>query len=269
MSLALCDVSVSYGSFLVVDGIDLSMQTNEWMAIIGPNGAGKSTLLKAVAGLIPFSGDIKVHGESQRAMKRKSLAQRVALVTQDPIIPVGMTITEYVLLGRTPHLTYLGSESQEDYEVARIAMEMLELLQLADRRIEDLSGGERQRTVLARALAQEPDVLLLDEPTSALDIGQRQSALELIGAIRGGRPMTIIAAMHDLTLAGLFADRLVLLSEGRLRADGRAAEVLTATNIRCFYGATVEVISVNDEIAVVPVRMETDRGFDHGEIPGG
>lgn len=254
MSVALRDLSVAYGSHVVIGGLNLSIDTNEWLGVLGPNGAGKSTLLKAIAGLVASSGSIEIDGLPQSSLGRKLLARRVAFVAQDPVIPIGMTITEYVLLGRTPHLPYLGSEGKEDLEAARVAMEMLQLLDLADRYLDDVSGGERQRAVLARALAQAPDVLLLDEPTSALDIGHRQHALELIGSIRTGRPMTIITAMHDLTLAGLFADRLVLLAEGRVRADGKAAEVLIADNIRRFFDAAVEVIAVDGGLAVVPIR---------------
>lgn len=254
MSVTLQQLSVSYGSHLVVDDLKLSVGTNQWLGVLGPNGCGKTTLLKAIAGLIASSGSIKIDGLSKAELGRKSLAQRVAFVAQDPVIPTGMTITEYVLLGRTPHLPYLGSEGKEDIEAARATLEMLHLLPLANRYLDDVSGGERQRAVLARALAQAPSVLLLDEPTSALDIGHRQQALELIGSIRLERPMTIIAAMHDLTLAGQFTDRLVLLSDGRVQADGGAAEVLTAANIQQFYDATVEVIAVEGGVVVVPVR---------------
>jgi iron complex transport system ATP-binding protein len=254
MSVATRGLSVSYGSNVVIDDLDLSVPTNEWLGVLGPNGAGKSTLLKAIAGLVESKGSITVDGATHAELGRKPLARRVAFVAQDPVIPPGISVTEYVLLGRTPHLSYLGSEGKEDIEAARLAMEMLRLVSLSDRHLDDLSGGERQRAALARALAQTPSVLLLDEPTSALDVGHRQQALELIGSIRKERPMTIVAAMHDLTLAGQFADRLVLLADGVIEADGHAAEVLTVANIQHFFDANVEVIAVAGCVAVVPVR---------------
>ncbi len=254
MSVTTHGLKVAYGSNVVIDDLDLAVSTNEWLGVLGPNGSGKTTLLKAIAGLVGSNGSITVDGSTHRELGRKSLARRVAFVAQDPVIPTGISVVEYVLLGRTPHLSYLGSEGKDDIEVARSVMETLFLLPFANRYLDDLSGGERQRAVLARALAQAPSVLLLDEPTSALDIGHRQRALELIGSIREERPMTILAAMHDLTLAGQFTDRLVLLAEGAIAADGTAVEVLTAANIARFYDATVEVIRVDGGIVVVPVR---------------
>ena len=256
MSLSATMISVTYGGDTrVLDEVSVRVDTNEWLGLLGPNGAGKSSLLKAIAGLVPATGSVLLDGKDPAELGRKAVAQRVAYVPQEPLMPPGMTVTEYILLGRTPHLPYLGSEGREDLLAAYAALELLDLIGFAGRALDDLSGGERQRVVLARALAQEPSILLLDEPTSALDIGHRQQALELIGAIRHDRPMTIITAMHDLTLAGQFADRLVLLFEGRIVADGNARDVLTAENVRSFYGATVHIIPIaGGGVAVVPVR---------------
>ncbi len=255
MSISTRNLSVSYGSNKVVDDISLSVATNEWLGLLGPNGAGKSTLLKAVAGLVDAKGEVMINGQDPTSLPRRTLAKHLAYVPQEPIMPVGMIVLDYILLGRTPHLPYLGSEGKQDLDAAREALELLDLLEFAQRPVDDLSGGERQRVVLARALAQEPTILLLDEPTSALDIGHRQNALELIGSIRAQRPMTIITAMHDLTLAGQFADRLLLLSEGRLVAEGSASDVLTVANIASYYDASVEIIGLaSGGVAVVPVR---------------
>ena len=258
MSISLRRVSVAYGDHLVIDALDIDVPTNEWLGVLGPNGSGKTTLLKAIAGLISCTGSIVIDTSRQADLSRRSLAQRVAYVAQDPVIPPGISVLEYVLLGRTPHLPYLGSEGKEDLEAAGLAMEMLKLGPFSVRYLDDLSGGERQRAVLARALAQAPSVLLLDEPTSALDIGHRQQALELIGSVRTERPMTIVAAMHDLTLAGQFADRLVLLADRGIVAEGDAATVLTAANIRRFYDANVEVLALDGGVVVVPVRSPPD-----------
>lgn len=236
----------------VVDAVTVEVATNEWVGLIGPNGAGKSSLLRALAGLIPADGEIELDGTPIATIARRQLSQLVAFVAQEPVMPAGMTVTEYVLLGRTPYLPYLGSESRHDISTALSAMELLELRSRANRMLSDLSGGERQRVSLARALAQEPSILLLDEPTSALDIGHRQTALDLIGAIRAHRPVTIVSAMHDLTLAGQFSDRLVLLSEGRVVAEGDARSVLTEHNIGKYYDAHVRVVEIEDGIVVVP-----------------
>ncbi len=256
MSVDIVDLSVAYnGGPRVVDSVEMRVATGEWLAVIGPNGAGKSTLLKAIASLISHDGDVHLDGTSSRHLARRDIALLVAYVPQEPLLPAGMTVTEYVLLGRTPHLPYLGSEGHEDLAAAREALEAMDLDGFRDRPLDGLSGGERQRVVLARAIAQAPSILLLDEPTSALDIGHRQQALERIGAMRRHRPLTIVSAMHDLTLAGQFADRLVMLAEGRVVADGSAAEVLTVERIAEHYGASVHVVRLPDgQLAVVPVR---------------
>jgi iron complex transport system ATP-binding protein len=161
-----------------------------------------------------------------------------------------MTVAEYVLLGRSPFVSYAGSESRHDRAVARAAIERLDLVGFADRDLWSLSGGERQRAILARALAQEARVLLLDEPTTALDVGRQQQVLELVDELRVEHGLTVLSAMHDLTLAGHYAGRVVLLAQGRVVAQGDAASVLTVETIAEHYGAVVRVV----DGAVVPVR---------------
>ena len=255
MSIVIRSLSVSYQAGVPVLGdLNLEVATGEWLGLLGPNGAGKSTLLKAIAGLVRYSGTIELLGIDSTSIRRRDRARTVAFVPQEPMIPLAMTVTEYVLLGRTPHLPYLGTEGRCDLEAASSALDLLDLDPLAGRHMSELSGGERRRVVLARAIAQEADVLLLDEPTGALDIGQGQNALELIGHLRSERPMTIITAMHDLTLAGQFADRLLMMAGGRTVAAGPAVHVLTAEYIRDFYQAHVEVVRVDGGLAIVPVR---------------
>ena len=256
MSVTTEDLAVTYRrGHPVLRQVSMHVETREWLGLLGPNGAGKSTLLKAIAGLVTHRGAIRLDGLDSTFLNHRARARTVAFVPQEPVMPSGMTVIEYVLLGRTPHLPYLGSEGDHDLTVARSALELLDLRRLAGRNLSSLSGGERRRVALARALAQEASILLLDEPTGALDIGQGQNALELIGYLRSERPMTIISAMHDLTLAGQFPDRLLLLADGRIVADGPAVEVLTADYIRDFFRATVEVVRVNGGVAVVPVRV--------------
>jgi cobalamin transport system ATP-binding protein len=251
-------VSVSLGGARVVDRVSAEVADGEWVVVIGPNGAGKTTLLRAVAGLVPYDGCLTVFGDETRRLTHKQVARRVALVPQVPTMPPEMTVAEYVLLGRTPHVSYFGSERRSDRDAAAAALERLDLDGLAHRRLDSLSGGERQRATLARALAQDAPILVLDEPTAALDVGRQQQALELVDRLRADRGLTVVCAMHDLTLAALYADRLLLLDRGRLVAGGGATEVLTQALIREHYDADVAVIGVPDAgPVVVPVRRRS------------
>jgi ABC-type cobalamin/Fe3+-siderophores transport system ATPase subunit len=224
------------------------------VALIGPNGAGKTTLLRALARLVPFAGEIELDGRQLAEIGRGELARLVAVVPQEPSTPPWMTVAEYVLLGRTPHLGPLAKEGARDREAAARALARLDLLGFVDRRLGTLSGGEKQRVVVARALAQEAAIVLLDEPTAALDIGHQQQALDLLDRLRAESGLTLVAAMHDLTLAAQYADRMVLLDGGRVVADGAPTEVLTAAVIARHYGAAIDVVPVGDRIAIVPRR---------------
>ena len=253
--LAVRDLSVELGGSRILDGVSGSVDVGEWVTVIGPNGAGKTTLLRAVAGLITRKGAVEIHGDECAALGRRELARRVALVPQLPELPPSMTVAEYVLLGRTPHLGYLAREGGHDLEIADAALVRLDLVDFASRRLGTLSGGERQRAVLARALAQQAPILLLDEPTNALDVGRVQQALELVDELRREAGLTVLAAMHDLTLAGQYADRLLLLDRGRIVAAGGVTEVLTDELIARHYGASVRVLRDEDgRPVVVPVR---------------
>jgi iron complex transport system ATP-binding protein len=252
--ISLADVSVRFGRHLVVDRVSAEIARGEWVALVGPNGAGKTTLLRAVMGLVRAEGTISVGGEAVATLGRRELARRVALVPQIPVLPPAMTVTEYVSLGRTPYISYLATESRRDLVAVERALERLELVELADRPLDSLSGGERQRAVLARALVQDAPVLLLDEPTSALDIGHQQQALELLDTLRADAGLTLVAAMHDLTLAGQYADRVLLVDEGRLVADGPPESVFTEQRLAHHYGASVRVLKHAGGIAVVPER---------------
>ena len=247
-------LTASYGGSAVLHEVDLRIEGGSWVGLIGPNGAGKTTLLRAAAGLLPHAGAILVDGRPLGSLPRRRVARLVAYVPQRPLIPEAMPVTDYVLAGRTPYIPYLGAETRADLEVTRDVLVRLDLTELADRPLGSLSGGELQRAVLGRALAQQAPVLLLDEPTSALDVGHQQQALELVDALRAERGLTVLSATHDLTLAGLFADRLVLLSAGRVRAEGPAASVLTEAAIALHYGASVRVLEEDGHILVVPTR---------------
>ena len=247
-------VCVERGGVQVVTDVDLSVEPGDWVAVVGPNGAGKTSLLHAVAGLIPASGHLRVGGLDPASAPRRRMARVVALMPQRPIVPEGMSVRDLVTLGRTPHLRRFGSESAEDRDAVVRTLDRLDLTDLADRPAVDVSGGELQRVVLGRALAQEPQVLLLDEPTSALDIGHQQSVLDLVGRLRLQDELTVVAAMHDLTLAGQYGRRVVLLHQGRVVADAAPAEVLRPALLSEVYGARVEVLMREAGPAVLPVR---------------
>jgi iron complex transport system ATP-binding protein len=248
------NVSVRLGDTEALRGISFSVAEGEWVAVIGPNGAGKTTALRALCGLVAYAGAIHIAGRDTRTLSRRALARLTALVPQIPETPPGLTVAEYVLLGRTPHLGYFAMESAGDRSAAERALDRLELRPFASRSLTALSGGELQRVVLARALAQEAPILLLDEPTTALDLGRQQQALELVHTMREGSALTIVSTMHDLTLAGQYADRLVLLDRGEIVADGTPADVLSTANVSAYYGAHVRVVRDEDGVFVLPLR---------------
>jgi iron complex transport system ATP-binding protein len=248
-------VRVAFDGTEVLKGASLRLASGAWVGLIGPNGAGKSTFLRAIAGLLPYSGEIELDGAMVSSMPRRVVARVVSFVPQIPSIPRSMSVADYVLMGRTPYISYLGTETHADMEVVHNVLARLELVELAERLLGSLSGGELQRAVLARALSQEAPILLLDEPTSALDVGHMQQVLELVDTLRRERELTVVCAMHDLTLAGQFAESLVLLDQGRTVASGSAREVLTEAIITQHYGASVRVFDDPDGgVVVVPTR---------------
>ena len=247
---------VELGGRRIVDDVAFEVGLGEWVSIVGPNGAGKTTLLHAVTGMTrPSAGAIRLLGDDARAMSSRARARTVALVPQTPVIPDGVRVVDYVLLGRTPHLPFFGFETADDVAKAHDLLERLGVGELAARRVESLSGGERQRVYLARALLQEAPVVLLDEPTTALDIGHQQDVLELVDHLRREGALAVLSTMHDLTLAGLYADELLLLDRGRVAQRGPAADVLTEDRLREHFGARVSVLAGVDGPVVVPYRL--------------
>ena len=249
------NLRAGYGDREVLRGIDLEVAEHEWVAVIGPNGSGKSTLLRAVAGTLSATGGVSVTGSPANGVNVKSRSRLVAMVAQNPVIPDGMTVLDYVLLGRTPYIPAWGTETTTDLRVVQRVLADLDLKAMPERVLQSLSGGELQRVVLARALAQDAPVLLLDEPTTALDVGHQQQVLELVDRLRKTRSITVLAAMHDLTLAAQYADRLVLLVDGTVAAAGAAEEVLTSGLLLEHYGADVAILrSPEGSVVVVPRR---------------
>jgi cobalamin transport system ATP-binding protein len=264
--ITLAGVGVRYGPAAALDGVSEKVVAGEWLAIIGPNGAGKSTLLRCIAQLTRHQGRITIDGQPVTSLRRRALAQLVAYVPQVPVLPAEMTVADYVLLGRTPHVGYLRMESDGDRQICAGLLGQLDLAAMAGRALATLSGGEAQRVVLARALAQQAPVLLLDEPTSALDLGRRVEALEIIDTVRRDQALTVISAVHDLTLAGQFADRLLLLSGGQVVASGPAAAVLREDVLGPHFGTAVQIVTGPDGARVVISRRH--RGPLRPPAPG-
>ena len=257
-------VTVRFGATEALRGVSGTIGRGEWVGLIGANGAGKTTLLRSIAHLERHEGRVQVDGQPVAGLARRRRAQLVAYVPQSPELPADMTVIDYTLLGRTPHHGYFGLDTEEDRLHCGRLLEQLDLGAEAGRTLSTLSGGEGQRVVLARALAQDAPVLLLDEATSALDLGRRVEALELVDHLRRQRGLTVISALHDLTLAGQFADRLMLMAGGEIVASGPPARVLREDTLSAHYGTRVRVMVTEDgEAVVVPRRaVPPVRGID-------
>ncbi len=233
----------------VLEGLDFSVSEREFLGIIGPNGSGKTSLLNVLARLTnPQMGSIELFGDSLAGLRQDAIARTVALVPQETSFTFPFSVLEIVLMGRYPHhraknsfasLSGMGWESQRDVEVAWSAMHATSVANVAQRPITSLSGGERQRVLIARALAQEPRIVLLDEPTAHLDLHHQLETCRLLRQLNDDRAMTVILVSHDLNLASQFCDRLLLLNHGRLAAVGRPHEVLRADTLRTVYGCDV------------------------------
>lgn len=250
------DIEVRYEERRVLGPVSLDVADGEWVGLIGPNGAGKTTLLKTAVGVVDHAGTVSLGGRERRP------GLDIAWMPQRPHLPDEMGVADYVMLGRTPHLGYLAAETRHDVEAVRLALDKLDLGEFARRPLGTLSGGEAQRAVLARALAQEAPVLLLDEPTASLDIGHGVEVLDVIDELRRQESLTVVMAAHDLTLAGRFVDRLLLMSGGLVVAEGTPADVLTEVNLTAHYGAGIRVLHDPEGPVVVPVRRADGRAAD-------
>ncbi|HEY8393832.1 MAG TPA: ABC transporter ATP-binding protein [Thermaerobacter sp.] len=235
-------VRIGYEAEPVLDGLSLRVRPGEWLGILGPNGSGKTTLLRAISGYLPArAGHVLIEGQPLSAYTVRERARRMAAVGAELPLDVPLRVAEYVALGRTPHLDGWGREGRRDWQVVGEAMARTGVAALADRPVTRLSAGERQKVMIARALAQEPRILLVDEPTSHLDIRHQLEIMDLFAGLRTRLGLTLIAVLHDINLAALYCDRLVLLREGRVFAAGEPDRVITAENIRQVYGCDVLV----------------------------
>ncbi len=238
----------------VLRGLDFNIAGGSFFIIIGPNGSGKTTLVKIIAGLIrPGQGRVDIMGEPLRAYSRRAIARRIAYVPQQTAMDFPFFVSDAVLFGRAPHLGAFGIESGEDRELARQAMAFTEVDHLAGRRIDQLSGGERQRVFIARAICQAPEIILLDEPTASLDIAHQLRVMDLMEKMKAEKGITVVMVSHDINLAALYADALMLLQRGKLVAYGEPGDVLTYQTLEDTYGCRLLV----DESPLGPMPRVT------------
>jgi len=266
--IELKDVSLGYDHRVILNNINFKVVPGEILGLIGPNGSGKSTLLKGITRLINiFSGHIFIDGQDIKSIKRGELARLVATVPQNPVLPEAFTAFEMVLMGRTPWLGLLRYEGEKDMAIAWQAMEATKTEVFADRRVGELSGGERQRLIIARALTQQPKVLLLDEPTAHLDINHQVEILDLVKSLCNEQSLAVIAALHDLNLAAQYCDWLVMLNGGGIHSEGIPPDVLTAQNIKEVYGAEVCVyphpVNKLPTTLIIPGENRKERNYTH------
>lgn len=259
MRLDVFSIRCTYGIIVALDDVSLSVGSGEFVGVLGPNGSGKSTLLRAIAGAVrPVRGRVTLDGRDIREMGAKAVARNIAVVPQNGHVPFSFSVRDIVLMGRAPHLGRFSSEGTHDIEVARQAMEATSVLQFASRSITGLSYGERQRVTVARALAQEPRILLLDEPTSHLDLKYQVDIMDLVWSLSRRNGLAVVAVLHDVNLASQYCDKIVMLCKGRQVAAGMPKEIITPESIGDVYGvrAVVERHPVNGspQVVLVPGR---------------
>ncbi len=262
MTLQLAGVSVTYpGSDTpALDAVDLVFEPGTHTAILGPNGAGKSTLLRVLAGLIACDeGEARLDGTNSRSWPRRNFARQLAFVSSAEESPFPTRVRDYVALGRNPYLDGWRAPSTEDQEIVNLALERTDLLQLADRYVGNLSAGELQRARMARALAQQSAILLLDEPTAHLDLGHEFVAFELLAELSTTLSLTIVSVTHNLNMASRFCSRVVLITGGRIVADGSPESVLTPENLARAFEWPVETL-VQAGLGIVALPVSRKRG---------
>lgn len=251
-------LSVGYADRMVIDGLNLSIPPGRITGIVGPNACGKSTLLRALSRLLaPRSGHVLLDGELVHKMRAKALARVLGLLPQSPIAPEGITVVDLVGRGRQPHQAMFSRWSREDDLAVAEALEATHTVDLAERSVDELSGGQRQRVWIAMALAQQTDLLLLDEPTTFLDVAHQVEVLDLLTDLNRSRGTTIIMVLHDLNMAARYADHLIALQAGEIRAAGDPADVLSETVVREVFG--IESLVVPDPVSGKPLMLPIGR----------
>ena len=250
------DINFSYDQETVLRSISINIKSQEFVGVIGPNGSGKSTLLKLLGSVLkPDSGQIFFKEKNYIDYQRKQLAQSITWVPQEHPMVFPFKVSEIVLMGRHPYLSAFTFEGENDIKIARSAMKQTQTLQFAERGFNEISGGEKQRVVIAGAIAQEPELMILDEPTSALDIKYQIQILNILKTLNENKKTTVILAMHDLHLAAKYCTRLILLEEGKVFKDGKTEEVLQKEHIEKVYGLKVHLI--HDQSGNIMISPDT------------
>ena len=235
-------IGFRYNEHQVLKNVSFEVKRGEFVGILGPNGSGKTTLLNVIDGILtPQDGEIWIDGTSCKKLKRENLAKIIAVVPQESLMIFPFTVQEIVLMGRAPHLGKWRFEGETDFRIAHQAMEMTDTLSLMNRSMNALSAGERQRVLIARALAQQPQIMLLDEPTAFLDIKHQIDFFDLIKALNENQTLTVIGVTHDINLASLYCDRIILLRDGHIHCMGSPEEVIAESHIREVYETNVTV----------------------------
>jgi len=259
--LSIEGLSCKYGRKTVLKDINLEVKSGDFLGVLGPNGSGKTTLLKCISGVLkPASGSVLMEGRELSHLSYKEIAQKIAVVPQGIEAGFEFSVREFVMMGRTPYLKPFRGETAYDISVVRKAMEFTGVLPLSERNFRELSGGERQRVVIAQALAQEPDLLLLDEPSSYLDISREIEVFNLIRELNRKRNITVIVVLHDLNLASRYCSSLAILRNGTVFGFGTPGKILTPENIRKVYHTEVEILHSRSGEYIVPLSGNGDHG---------
>lgn len=251
-------LTFAYAEDPVLRDVSLNFQAGEFTGVIGPNGSGKSTLLKLIGGILPSPSEtVFFKNRELNRYRKKDLAISIAWIPQEKQIAFSFKVIDIVLMGRHPYLSPLSFEGEDDYQIAQAAMKQTQVLEFADRSFNEISGGEKQRVMIASAISQKPEVMLLDEPTSALDIKYQIEILNILRQLNERENKSLILAMHDLHLASKFCKRLVLLKEGQVFCEGPPAEVLQKEILEEVYEVKVKIFKDDEDgsLLVVPERL--------------
>ncbi|EMS81315.1 ABC transporter ATP-binding protein [Desulfotignum phosphitoxidans] len=252
MEVRLEKVAFSYGKSMVLDGISIRLEPGNIVAVCGPNGAGKSTLIKCINRILSFKGTILISEKDINTLKMTQISQQVGYVPQDNAQVFSISVFDMVMMGRRP---YIGWRSREkDREKVLEILELLGLSHLGFRDFNQLSGGQQQKVIIARALAQEPDVLLLDEPTSSLDLGHQLEVMELIQSLVAEKNILVVMSVHDLNLAAWYADQIIMLKECKVACSGVPGDIITPENILSIYGVVAQVKIEQEKPYIIPLH---------------
>ena len=236
-------IACGYDHRPVLEEVAFQLHQGDMLGVIGPNGSGKSTLIRALTGILPLrTGRVELYGQDLASCSARHISQKIAVIPQQAVIPFAFSSLDIVLMGRTPHLKRFQRERPEDIHIALEAMRRTDCFEFRDRPVQELSGGEQQRVIIARALAQQPAILLLDEPTAFLDLNHQVEIFDLLRYLCVHDHLAVLCVTHDLNLAAEYCTRLIMLHEGRVFAEGTPEVILTDTHIKEVFGTDVAII---------------------------